>query len=107
MTQLIEVSDTSVGKIFSAGSRYVKSQQIIYYGEQRFLTLDLYIRRKYQPTGKESVMVINKGVEYRPDLVANQLLGAPELWWRIMEANNMKDIMEFKAGKTILIPGYQ
>jgi hypothetical protein len=30
--------------------------------------------------------------------------GVSDFWWKIMEANGMKDVMEFKAGRTIVLP---
>jgi hypothetical protein len=77
---------------------------VIYYGEQKFVTFPTYSRDAYVKTGTERVMVIKKGVEFRPDLVSFDVYGFPDNWWRIMEANNMKDIIEFKAGKTIVLP---
>ena len=48
--------------------------------------------------------VISAGMEYRPDLMSMEKYGTTDFWWRIMEANKMKDITEFKAGKTIILP---
>jgi hypothetical protein len=90
-------------RMVSGFSRYV-NQNIIYYGEQKFLTFDIYIRKMYKPTGKEKIMVITKGVEYRPDLVSYDVYGIPDAWWRILQANGMKDVWEFKTGVTIRIP---
>jgi hypothetical protein len=84
-------------------SRYRK-QSVIYYGEKKLLTFDTYVRRPYIAKGNEKVMMVTKGVEYRPDLVSNDYYGFPDNWWRIMEANNMIDIWEFRAGRTILLP---
>ena len=85
-------------------SRYTK-QTIIYYGEQNRLAFNIYNRKPYTPKGDEKVMLITKGVEYRPDLVSQDFYGFPDNWWKIMEANNMFDIMDFKAGVTLLLPG--
>lgn len=90
-------------RVVSGFSRYV-NQNIIYWGDKKLLTFDTYIRKKYVPTGKEKVMVITKGVEYRPDLVSYDVYGIPDAWWKILQANNMKDVWDFKAGVTILIP---
>lgn len=104
MSQVIEVSNTTVDQVTAVGSRYRKGQNVIYYGDRKFVTFDLYIRDKYQQTGAEKVMVITKGVEYRPDLVSFDFYGFSENWWRILEANKMSDVFDFKAGKTILLP---
>lgn len=90
-------------RVVSGFSRYV-GQNVIYYGDQNFLTFDTYIRKPYKPTGKEKIMVITKGVEFRPDLVSYDVYGIPDAWWRIMQANGMMDIMDFKSGVTIRIP---
>jgi hypothetical protein len=99
----IEYSAVSASAVVDAGSRYLNSK-IIYYGEQRFVTFSTYVRTEYEPTGSENVMVITKGAEYRPDLVSYEYYGYPGNWWRILEVNGMKDIYEFKAGKTIILP---
>jgi len=87
----------------STYSRYL-SQKVIYWGDNNIITFDTYNRRKYVPTGQEPLMLLNKSLEYRPDLVAFDMYRASELWWYILEANGMKDITEFVSGKTIIIP---
>jgi hypothetical protein len=103
MSQKIEISRVQPRSILPSGSRYMK-QNVIYYGEKRIITFDTYNREKYEPNGREKVMVINKGVEYRPDLVSYDYYGFTDNWWRILEVNGIKDIFEFKAGKTIVLP---
>ena len=103
MTVHIEQTKIPITSVIKGFSRY-RNQNVIYYGERRYITFDTYIRRKYVPSGQERVMVINKGVEYRPDLVAYDIFSTPDAWWKILEANGMQDIWEFKAGKTIIIP---
>ena len=103
MTQPIEYTNIPPQRVVSGGSRYLK-QNVIYYGENRILTFDTYIRKPYIRSGDEKVAVITKGVEYRPDLVSQEIYGFPDHWWRILEANQMKDIFEFKAGTTIVLP---
>jgi hypothetical protein len=99
----IEYTSISSQKIMTPSSRYRK-QSVIYYGERKLLTFDTYVRKAYVPNGKERVMVITKGVEYRPDLVSNDFYGFPDNWWRILEGNKMTDIWEFQAGRTIMLP---
>lgn len=106
MTQPIAPSQITADEISSYGSRY-RNSKLIYYGEQRFVTFETYVREKYLPSGHEHIAVISKGVEYRPDLASYEYYGYPENWWRILEANNMKDVWEFKAGKTIILPDVQ
>jgi hypothetical protein len=103
MTVPIQVTDIRPETIVTGSSRYA-TRKVIYYSEHKFITFDTYIRTKYKPDGKEKVMVINKGVEFRPDLVSFDFYGSVDYWWKIMEANNIKDIYDFKAGRTILLP---
>ena len=103
MTVPIEYTDIDQSSLVAGGSRYL-SQNVIYYGEQKFVTFDTYLRKERTLTGNERVMVITKGVEYRPDLVSFDVYGFPDAWWHILEANGMKDVFEFVAGKTIVLP---
>lgn len=103
MTQPIESARIENRLVFAPSSRY-RNQNIIYYGEKRLITLDIYNRQTYTKSGNEKIMVITKGVEYRPDLVSYDIYGFVDNWWRILEANNMKDIFDFKAGTTIFLP---
>lgn len=105
MTVKIEESSTLARNLVSSLSRYIGSS-VIFYGEQRFTTFALYNRsvNGYIRSGNEKVMVITKGIEYRPDLVSNEFFGTPDFWWAIMESNKISDIWEFKAGKTIFLP---
>lgn len=103
MSQLIQIAKIEPKEVVTSSSRYIK-QQVIYYSENKILTFDTYNRNTYTPTGEEKIMVINKGLEYRPDLVSFDVYGFVDNWWRILEANKMKDIWEFKAGRTIILP---
>ncbi len=103
MTVPIEYTNIPTQNIVTPASRYIK-QSVIYYSELKKLAYDTYFRRAYVPNGKEQVMLITKGIEYRPDLVSQQAYGFPDNWWRILEANKMLDILEFQAGRTIILP---
>jgi len=103
MTQPIIPSEVSSLRVVNAGSRYEKAK-IIHYGNQRILTFETYVRIKYTQNGNEAILVITKGTEYRPDLVSFDHYGHVDNWWRILEANNIKDIWDFKAGTTIILP---
>lgn len=103
MTVIIEPAGVTIGRLTKGISRY-RDQNPIYYGEHRLLTFDTYNRKPYKVVGDEKVMLITKGVEYRPDLVSYDVYGVPDAWWKILEANGMKDIFDFKAGTTILLP---
>lgn len=104
MTVKIEESRTLPKELVSGLSRYLGSK-VIFYGEQRLTTFDLYNRGDgYIRNGNEKIMVITKGVEYRPDLVAYDFYGETDFWWVILEVNKIYDIWDFKAGKTIFLP---
>lgn len=103
MTQNIISSHIPARRVVSAGSRYVNSP-VIYYGDRRFVTFELYLRKSFKPTGDEKVTVIPSGFEYRPDLMSYRHYGFPDNWWKIMEANGIYDILDFKAGRTIILP---
>ncbi len=106
MTQIIERTNILASDVTAPGSRYRELQNVIYYGEQRFITYDLYLRTGYTKSGNEKSMAITKGVEYRPDLVSFDFYGFSDNWWKILEVNGMQDIFEFKAGKTIFLPDF-
>lgn len=104
MTQLIESSNIDVTSVVAPNSRYRENQNVVYYGENRFVTFDLYLKKEYVKNGNEKIMVITKGVEYRPDLVSFDFYGFADNWWKILEVNGIMDIFDFKAGKTIFLP---
>jgi hypothetical protein len=103
MTVPIKAANIPVSQVVSGLSRY-RSQSVIYYGEKKLVTFDTYVRRTYKSSGKEKVMLISKGIEYRPDLVSYDVFKTTDAWWKILEANKMKDIWDFKAGTTIILP---
>ena len=49
-------------------------------------------------------MEITAELEFRPDLASQDLYGTPDFWWRLLEHNGMRDILEFRAGRNIRIP---
>ena len=93
----------SAPSFVGAVSRYA-DQNVIYYGPNNLLTFDTYHRKSYPVTENDRYMVITKTREYRPDLVSYESYGFVSLWWQIMEANGMKDILEFEAGRNIRLP---
>lgn len=85
-------------------SRYTESE-IIYYGERNLLTFTTYKRRNSSAVESDRFTVVRPGHEYRPDLTSYEAYGDPNFWWFIMEANNVMDIFNFKAGLNIRLPG--
>lgn len=84
-------------------SRYIDSR-VIYYSDAKILTFETYKKNPILFSANDQVAVIPPGMQYRPDLVSKEKYGTVDFWWKIMEANKMKDIMEFTAGKTITLP---
>lgn len=83
-------------------SRYATAPIIFYDGK---MTYPIYRKKKAVFNSTDKHYEITKEVEYRPDLVSSKTYGAPDYWWKIMEMNGMKDILEFKAGRNIILPG--
>lgn len=103
MSVPIEESRIDIKSLVAPLSRYENSTAI-YYSENKLITFKTYIKGLYPASDQDRFMVITEGKAYRPDLVSQQIYGVPDLWWKIMEANNMMDIIDFVAGKTIRIP---
>lgn len=103
MANKIEVSNLQPSNFIDNTSRYWGSK-IVYYGDHRFITFETYKKHTYVPSESDRFYVITKGTEYRPDLVSMRAYGSTTYWWKIMEVNNMKDVLEFKAGTNIVIP---
>jgi len=86
-------------------SRYAESIMLYYtVGEVTYMTFNTYKKTLMPEESSDKFTTITPGTEYRPDLVSNNAYGTPDFWWRIMEANNIKDIFNFKSGLTIRIP---
>lgn len=103
MPNKITPTNLSHSNFVDAASRYTKSP-IVYYGDRKFITFETYKRQKYEPRGDDKFYMVTKGTEFRPDLVSRRAYGTVSYWWRILEANNMKDVWEFRAGVNVLIP---
>lgn len=103
MANKIESTNLSHSSFVDSSSRYNKSD-IIYWGEKKFITFETYKRKNRTDSSDDRFYVITKPTEYRPDKVSLRSYGTVSLWWKLLEANNMKDILEFKAGVNIVIP---
>lgn len=84
-------------------SRYADSVTV-YYGSQKLLTYKTYKRISTTSSPDDRYTVISAGWEFRPDLVSQSIYGIPDFWYKIMEVNNITDIMDFTSGRTIKIP---
>ncbi len=86
-------------------SRYLNSEIINYVTEgKKYLTFKTWKRPTRTSSASDQYYVINAGTQFRPDIVAKRAYGKEGWWWIILLANNMIDVLEFEAGKTILIP---
>ena len=89
--------------IVATTSRYANSI-LIYWGPKNLITFKTYTRKSTIIGPQDRFVVITSRYQYRPDLISSMEYGAPDFWWKIMEYNNMKDIMEFTTGKNIVLP---
>src|SRR3990167_11387627 len=102
MANFLEVSTIEPKNFVTATSRYNNSK-VLYYTDIKRLTFETYKRSPSKTSQNDKFMVISKGVEYRPDLVSQRVYGFPDWWRKIMEANGMSDILDFKVGTNIRI----
>lgn len=107
MANFIENANTPSSKVVSALSRYINSTVVYYHiGTIKKLTFTTYKKQiSTVPTQTDMYMVVPSGMEYRPDLVSQKIYGTPDFWWKLLEANNIKDIFDFKAGTNLRVPG--
>lgn len=103
MANYTQETRKSAKDFVTVSSRYAK-YNVIYYTENNLLTFPIYKKNTYIPQSTDKYAVVTPGSEYRPDLVSQSAYGTVDFWWKIMEANNLKDIFEFKAGLNIVIP---
>lgn len=100
-----ELSYTNYGtnNLVSSTSRYA-AKDVVLYGSEKKATFAVSNKKKIGVGPNDKFFEITKETEFRPDLVSGQFYGIPDFWWRIMEINKMKDIMEFRAGRNIRVP---
>ncbi len=104
MANYIEAATAKANRFVIPSSRYIDSQ-VYYYSDERIITFETYKRKPIEDNPSDQYTVIPASREYRPDLMAFAAYGDVGFWWKIMEANNMKDVLEFKTGVNIRIPG--
>ena len=103
MANFLKYTGFSTNKVVSPTSRY-NNKKIVYYGDKAKITFATYKKQNLSFGPKDKFYEITKDVEFRPDLVSYYAYGISDYWWRIMEMNGMKDILEFRAGKNIRLP---
>jgi len=99
------VTETNISSelLVSTGSRYINNT-VIYYGDENRMTFYTWKREDIPESPNDQFAVITPGTEYRPDLVSRQAYGTVDFWWRIMVANQIWDIWDFKSGITLRLP---
>lgn len=103
MANKLERTTYSTQGFVTATSRYADSS-VLYYGDLKRLTLSTYKRHSYVPNADDMYSVVSPGWEYRPDRASMDIYNTPDFWWKILEANNIQDVYDFKAGINIIIP---
>ena len=103
MANKIVESNIPPAKFVDFTSRYMSSD-VIYYGDNHILTFKTYVRNPPVLSPSDKYYLITQATQYRPDLVSQLAYGFPSYWWRLLEANGMKDISDFVIGTTIRIP---
>ena len=103
MANKIQYTNLTTDLFVNRSSRYSNSR-VIYYGDNKILTFDTYKKKSFMPSTNDQVAAIPSGMRFRPDLVSKQKYGTVDFWWKIMEINNIKDILDFEAGRTIILP---
>jgi hypothetical protein len=101
MANKIEVTNIQNSTVVTNTSRYAESE-ILYYGDENRITFETYKRKKIPENKGDKFTVVTQS--YRPDLLSQNVYGSPDFWWKIMQANNIWDIWDFKAGITIRLP---
>jgi hypothetical protein len=106
MANHIETTNIAVSQYVDVTSRYNNSKVIYYNGlhQKKVLTFNTYKRSQPQISVEDKFTIITAASQYRPDIVSNAQYGVPHFWWKIMEFNNIHDIMDFKIGLTIRLP---
>ena len=101
MANKIEVSNIQNSTVVTNTSRYAEST-IFYYGDENRITFETYKREEIPVSENDKYTVVTQ--PYRPDLLSQEAYGDPDFWWKIMQANNIWDIWDFKAGINIRLP---
>ena len=104
-TQIAHATGLNNTDFVSNTSRYISSP-IIYWGDKKVITFTTYKRRPKVFSNQDKYLVVKAGEEYRPDLIARRAYGNSliSFWWKIMEANDLFDVFDLRAGLTLRIP---
>jgi hypothetical protein len=103
MANTIKATNYTATEFVTTTSRYAGSV-VWYYGDNRLITFETYKRTSYPNDPKDIYAIVSPGWEYRPDKASMDIYSTPDFWWKILEANNISDIYDFKSGLNIRIP---
>ena len=84
-------------------SRYAKSQ-VLLYGNDNVTTFEIYKRSNVPNSEDDKYTIIPPGEEFRPDKTSLRAYGTIDLWWFVMQSNDISDIFDYKAGLNIRLP---
>jgi hypothetical protein len=104
MANFIEYADNLTAEIYVTNSSRYFNSPVIFYGNDKKITFTTYKKANTTATMDDKYMLITSGYEFRPDLVSDKVYGVPDFWWRIMQENNIYDIINFKKGITVRVP---
>ena len=100
----IEVTTNAPTVFVTNTSRYAEST-VLLWGDQKVVTFAIYKRGdSTAASSTDKFTVVSPGEEYRPDVTSVRAYGTPDFWWRILEANSINDIFNYKSGLNIRIP---
>jgi hypothetical protein len=105
MANSIEPAEQKASQFVSNSSRYLNSE-VVYWSDKRILTFKTYKRSPVTKTSNDKFLIINAGLQYRPDRIAQKAYGKQLIgyWWKIMEANNITDVFDLKIGTVLRVP---
>lgn len=103
MANKITLANIKPISLIGKTSRYI-NQNVIYWGDNKILTFNTYKRTSFPFADGDKFTILTKTQEFRPDLVSLDFYGIPNFWWSVMEANGIKDILDFRAGLNIRLP---
>jgi hypothetical protein len=103
MATIVEKTDVKATRFVSTSSRYAESQ-VLLYGSNKLPTFETYKRATFKSSDSDRFAIVPAGEEYRPDLTSFRAYGTVDYWWQILEANNISDVFNYKAGRNIRLP---
>jgi len=85
-------------KTFPKGSRFYNAKR------GKFRNKEVVYPKTINFVTPATKYVVPASQEHRPDLISLAVYGRDDLWWVIMQANNIDHISQIKANMTLVIP---